>query len=187
MISTVCLSIFLLGLSGISGCLPKPVSREQLSKEVLQQDPSFAPTIEKYRSLVSRIDTYERELAVKRSAVEQNIDRLRGELQKSTQTVKRRIDETKKLMAPERQELITSLSLAEEQLRATRAQRMSVGRRMVQLRKALKGPTRSADEKARYQTQFNDALTEAQRLDQEAIVIKDHIRLLKIKVRLVEF
>lgn len=172
-----------------SGCLPKPVNREELAKQVAKQDPSFSSVLEKYRTLKNRISTYERELAVKKGTIEGGIERLRGELQAATQAVKKKAAETKRLMDPERQHITVSLALAEEQLKTTQHQRMSVGRRMVQLRKAIKVPAKgtAVEAIATYQAQLNDAVTEAQRLDREIALIKDHVRLLKIKARLIEF
>ena len=169
--------------------MPKPINREELAKQVVQQDPSFSTVLEKYQALASRIDTYRRELALKRTSIEQSIDRLHKELQAAIAAVKKKVEDTKRLMAPERQEIVVALALAEEELRATRPQRMSVGRRIVQLRKAIKAPVQGtpAADKAKFEAQFNEAVEEAQRLDHEIDLIKDHIRLLKLKARLIEF
>ncbi len=49
-----------------AGCGP-PASREELTKQVLKVDSEFTSVLDKHRELSNRIETYERELALKRS------------------------------------------------------------------------------------------------------------------------
>ena len=70
------LTLLLAGL--MPGCAP--ADRDQWTKEVLAADPSFAGVLEKHRELANRIDTYQRELALKRTTVDQTIKQMRQDL-----------------------------------------------------------------------------------------------------------
>src|SRR3989338_3071309 len=63
---------------GTASCAP--AKREDLAKEVLTSDPEFYAVLEKHRELTSRIETYERELTLKRGNVERSIAQLRKDL-----------------------------------------------------------------------------------------------------------
>ena len=177
-------SLFL-GLT-LSGCAP--TSREELTKEVLREDPSFAQVLDWHRELTNRIDTYQRELALKRKTVDENIAQLRRELAASSATVKNKTDELKKRLQPEREKLEVDLSLAGEELRAKQTQRASLGRSIVEIRKSLKSQSAvlSAEERDRQEAQMDEMIGDAERLDQEMDAIKAHLRLLKIKLLLIK-
>jgi len=175
-------------LACVAGC-DHVMSREQLAKEVVQGDPEFQWVLDKHRALVNRIETYERELALKRSTVEQNIAQMRKDLAASTTNVKTRIAEVKKQVDPDRQRLELALSMAGEELRVKRFQRASLGRSITQLRKASKGSQAgwTEAERARQQEKVNEMLQDAKRIDHEIAALKAHMRLLKIKTLLLQF
>ena len=165
-----------------------PLTREQLTKEILKADPEFRWVLERHRNLSSKIHTYEQELALKRSAVEQNIAKLRQELATNTAGVKHKIAEVKQQMWPEQQRLALALAEAGEELRARRFQRSSVGRSITQLKKSL-AATRStwtSAERAQQEAKINERLEDAKRLDGEIASIKTHMRLIKIKSLLIK-
>lgn len=178
----------ILTLLWTAGC-GRPVNREQLAKEVLEADPGFSPVLDKHRGLANRIGTLERELAVKRSTIEQSIAQLRMELSMSTSAVNGKIDEVKKQIEPDRQRFEIALSMAEEELRGKRFQRASLGRSMARLRKAGRAAKDAlADsERARQAAQLREMVRDAARLDQEAASLKEHVRLLKKKILLLRF
>jgi hypothetical protein len=179
------LIVFLLAL-GLPSCAP--ANREQLTKEVVSQDPEFAAVIEKHRQLISRIQTYEKELALKRSTVDKTITQLRKDLAGAAATVRLKTAETKKRMDPDRERLTLALSAAGEELRAMRQQRAQLGRQIAQLKKAAK-TAKSAWSRAdmnRHDQQIRDMLRDAQRLDQEMAGLKEHTRLLKLKLLLIK-
>ena len=169
-----------------AGCAP--AGREGLTKEVLKADPEFSSVLEKYRELANRIDTFERELSLKRSTVEQTIKQMRKDLAATAATVRSKTDELKKRIEPDRQRLELALSMAGEELKTKRAQRASLGRSVTQLKKAVK--TASAawteEERSRQEAQIQEMLRDASRLDQELAAMKEHIRLLKIKLLLIK-
>ena len=175
-------------LAGLSGCAP-PAKRDELVKEVLTADPEFAQVLDKHRELANRIDTHQRELALKRSEIERKIAQLRKDLTAAVISVKQKTDDVKKRMEPDRVRLQLALSMASEQLQATRLQRSSLGRSVSKLRKALQGIDSgwTAQERARREAQMNEMLADAKRLDQEMASLKAHVRLLKIKLLLIKF
>ena len=174
-------------LLALPGC-GKPANREQLVQQVLKADPSFGTVLEKHRDLSNKIDTFERELALKRSTVQHSIDQLRKDLAGSTAVVAGKIADAKKRIAPEQERLTLSLSMAAEELRAKRMQRASLGRSISQLKKAVRsaGTAWSADELGRQQAQIDEMLKDAARMDQEMASLKEHVRLLKIKLLLIK-
>ncbi|MBI4340754.1 MAG: hypothetical protein HY598_00560 [Candidatus Omnitrophica bacterium] len=169
----------LLGLllaAPLAGCAP-PVDREKLAKEVVSKDPEFGDVLEKHRELSNRMQTFQRELELRRSTVEKNIAQLRKDLADTAASVRVKTDEVKRRMEPDRRRLELALSLAGEELKAKRAQRASLGRQIAQLKKSSGGTDGG---------KLDELLREAQRLDQELASLKGHIRLLKIKLLLIK-
>lgn len=174
------------GLGGVPGCAP--ASREQLVKETLKADPGFSSALEKHRELINRIETYERELALKRTTVEQTIAQLRKDLAASADLVRSRTLEVRKRMRPDQERLEHALSMGGEELRAKQSQRASLGRSVSHLKKALKsaGTAWSAQERAHQQAQISEMLRDAERLDREIATLRAHVRLIKIKLLLIK-
>ena len=144
--------------------------------------------LEKHRELTNRIQTYQRELALKRSTIEQNIAQLRKDLAAAASGVNAKIDEVKKRMDPDRNRLMQGLQAASEELRAKREQRAHLGRATAELKKALGSQgSWTPQEQERRETQLNDTLQDAKRLDQEMATLQVHMRLLKIKLLLIKF
>jgi hypothetical protein len=172
--------------ASVGGCAP--TSREQLAQEVLKADPKFASVLDKHREVASRIGTYERELALKRSTVERSIEQLRKDLASASATVKAKIAEAKKRLDPDRERLGLDLEMAEEELRAKRSQRASLGRSIAKLKKAVKSASDvwTSEERSRQEDQVQDMLRDAARLDQEMATLKKHSKLLKRKLLLLE-
>ena len=170
-----------------AGCA-RNANREELAKEVLQADPSFREVLERHRDLTNRIQTLEREIALKRSTVEQSIAQLRKELMATADNVKTKTADLKKRMEPERQRLGLELGMAAEELRAKQAQRASLGRSIVQLQKAIKSGSAAwtAQERAKQEAQLAEMVRDAGRVDQELAAMHSHVRLLKIKLLLIK-
>ena len=168
-----------------AGCGRPPANREQLVAEVLKADPDFSWALDKHRAISNRIDTYERELALKRTTIEQSIAKMRKDLMTATADVKSKVAELKKQLNPDRQRLEHALAMAGEELHTKRFQRASLGRRIAQLRKAAKSDQSAWDEeRAKQEGEIKEALKDAERLDREIAGIKEHLRLLKVKVLL---
>ena len=180
------LSVAVLSLPGMTGC--SPINRERLTEEIRKTDPDFIPVLDKHQELASRIDTYERELALKRSTVERNITQLRKELAASTASVNGKIAETKKKIEPDQERLRLALGMASEELRATRLQRASLGRAISQVKKASKsaGAAWTDAERARQDEKIQDMRADLSRVDQESAALREHVRLLKIKLLLIK-
>jgi len=170
----------------IAGC--SPPNTEQLRKEVLRADPEFSEILGKHREITNRMDTLNRELALKRATIEQAIAKQRRDLSDAAAGVRSKTAEIKKRMEPDRHRLTLALSMAGEELRAKQAQRASLGRMMAQLQKAAKndGALWSPQERAAHEAQLQELLQDATRLDQELIAIRGHVRLLKIKILLIK-
>jgi len=168
------------------GCAP--ANREELAKQVLAVDPDFGAVLEKHRELSSRIETFQKELALKRSTTERAIAQMRRDLAAAAASVRARATETKKRMEPDQQRLELVLSVSSEELRTKRLQRASLGRTITQLRKSLnsKDAPWTTEERARQQAQLDESLRDASRLDQELQVLNEHVRLLKIKLLLIK-
>jgi len=172
-------------LSDVVGCAP--ANREQLTREILKADPGFAVVLDKHRELTNRIKTYERELALKRSTVERQIVHLRKELATAASTVRTRTQEARTRMEPERQRWQLALAMASEELRAKQLQRASLGRSIANLRTAAKtaGEVWSPSERAQHEAQMEQLRGDAKRLEAEITTLREHGRLLKIKLLLI--
>ena len=170
-------------LIGVGGCAP-PANREALTKEALKADPAFAQLLDKHREMVNRIDTYQRELALKRSTVERNIAQLRKDLVAAVASVRAKTADVKKKMEPDQQRLEGELTQAVGELREKQRQRAILGRQIAQQRKTLQAST--ASDQTRQETQLKEMLGDAKRLDHELTTITAHIRLLKIKLLLIK-
>lgn len=177
-------ALLLVGL-GVIGCAP--ANRDELVNEVLKADPAFASVLDKHRELANRVDTYEQEFALKRKTVDETIAQMRKDLAAAAATVRAKTLEATKRLQPEREKLELSLSLAGEELRAKQAQRASLGRSIAQLRKSLsnKDAVLSPDERSRQTTQTDELARDAARLDHEIAALKEHARLLKLKLLLI--
>ena len=171
---------------GGAGCAP--ANREELVKEVLKADPKFNVVLERHRDLANRIQTYEQELALKRTTVEQSIAQLRKDLKATAANVKSKTAELQKRIAPDRERLELALSMAGEELRTKQAHRASIGRSIAKLKKAIQtgGAAWTPEERVRQETQAQEMLQDAARLDSELAALKEHIRLLKIKLLLIQ-
>lgn len=180
---------FLLGIS-FAGMPPgcSPTNRDQLARDVLRADPAFVQILQKHRELTNRIETYQRELALKRATIDRTTAQLRKDLATATEAARRKTGETRKLMRPDRDRLKLALSMAAQELRAKQAQRASLGRSMAKLRKAIRNTegTWTAPERAKHEQQLQEMLGDATRLDQEITGMKSHIRLLQMELLLIK-
>ncbi len=174
-------------IAWLAGCAP-PAKREELVQQVLKEDPEFAQVLDKHQQLVNRIETYERELALKRGTIEHQIAQLRKELTVAIASVRQKTLDTKKRMEPDQQRLMLAISMGSEQLRAKREERASLGRSIAKLRKTLKDPNAPLTESERTtrSREIDEMLQDARRLDQELQTLSGHIRLLKIKLLLIK-
>lgn len=170
-------------LAFLAGCAP--ANREELAKQVLAQDPSFKAVLDKRKTLVNRIETYEQELALKRSTADRTIKQLRRDLIEAKATVDKRITHIKSRMEPDRTRLNLAVSKAGEELKVKRAQRSSVGRQIAQLRKSLKGADVVPADQTQRQGSLDELVDDAERIDAELEALREHLRLLKIKLLLV--
>jgi hypothetical protein len=173
-------------LFGLGGCAP--VNREELAKEVLKADPDFRYVLDKQRQMSNRIQTYQQELALKRSTVDRTIKQLRRDLAESVTAANKKIAQAKGYMAPDHERLTFALSMAGEELKMKRLNRASLGRSIAQLQKALKSEHGASGlERAHQEAQLNEMLADAKRLDQELETLHQHVRLLKVKLLLIKF
>ena len=170
----------------LAGCAP--ANRDELAKEVLAADPSFALVLERRRELANRIDTYERELALKRSTVDQTIKQLREDLAASTKAVRAKTQETRAKLEPDRRRLTLALAGAGEALKAKQLERAAIGRSISQLRKSLENSNVAwtDEERTRQAASVDEMVRDADRVDYELDALKAHMRLLKIKLLLVK-
>ena len=183
--------LFLLLLSlAVTGMPPgcSPANRDQLARDVLRADPSFVQVLQKHRELTNRIETYKRELALKRATIDRTIAQLRKDLATATEAARRKTADTQRLMKPDRERLKLAISMAAQELRAKQAQRAGLGRSMAKLRKAIKTPDGpwTAEEQTRHEQQMQEMLRDAERLDQEMAAMKSHLRLLQMKLLLIK-
>ena len=178
-------TLTLLLLASLVGCAP--ANRDALVKEVVTADPTFQAVLDKHRDLVNRIQTLERELALKRTTIEESIAKLRQELLAAAANVKSKTAELKKRLEPEREPLQLALAMAGEELRAKRAQRAGLGRSISRLKKAVKDSTvLTLEERSSHAAQLEEMLRDAARVDHELAVLQQHMRLLKIKLLLIK-
>ena len=178
-------AVFVAGIV-LAGCAP--ANRDELAKEVLAADPSFAAVLERRRELANRIDTYERELALKRSTVDQTVNQLREDLAASTKAVRAKTQETRAKLDPDRRRLTQALAGAGEALKAKQLERAAIGHSISQLRKSLENSNVAwtDEERARQAASVDEMVRDATRVDYELDALKAHMRLLKIKLLLVK-
>jgi hypothetical protein len=171
---------------GAASCAP--AKRDDLVKEVLKADPEFSSVLEKHRELNSRMETAKRELELKRTTIERSIAQLRKDLAAAATSTRAKTSEITKRMEPDQQRLTMALSLSSDELRAKRIQRASLGRSIAQLRKSLsrQDSPETPQERTRQQAQLDEMLRDAARLDGEMTGLKQHVRLLKIKLLLIK-
>jgi chromosome segregation ATPase len=175
-------------LVGLASCGP-PARREALVKEVLTVDPEFSQILDKHQETRNRIETFKRELALKRSTIDHSIQQLRKELATAVLNARQKTEEAKKRMEPDHARLTLGLSIASEELKAKRLQRSSLGRQIAQLRKTLKGDagaTWTPQERSHREAQLEELLKDTQRIDQEIASLREHVRLLKLKLLLIK-
>jgi len=164
----------LIALLWLAGCAP--VDRQKLAQEVIAKDPEFAAVLEKHRELSSRIQTYDRELSVRRSDVEKKIIQLRKDLVDAVVTVRLKTEDVKKRMEPDRVRLQQALTQAANELKIKREQRSTLGKQIAMLKKS---PGQSPDDNLAL-------LKQAEQLDQGLAEVKDRMRLYKIKLLLIK-
>ena len=174
----------------VAGCGPggrlQNQARDRLIQEILVEDPEFAWVLERHRTTANQIETYQRELALKRATVEQNVAELRRDLAATTAQVRSKIAEAQQRVEPDRATLKMQIVQAETELRGKRLQRSQLGRTTASVRKGLHaaGGAPSAERSMR-ETQQQELARDAQRLDQELTGLKAHLRLLRIKLELI--
>ena len=169
-----------------AGCAP--ANRDQLVKEALSSDPDFATVLDKHREISNRIKTFEREYALKRSTAERTISQLRRELTAASAALRAKTSEAKTRMEPDRKRLALALSMASEEIQTKQLQRASIGRSIANVQKAAKGggETWSEKERAQQHAQLEQMQRDATRLDQEIDALRQHARLLKVKLYLLK-
>ena len=167
---------------GSAGCGP-PTSPKVLRDEILAADPEFKSSLMERDEIAERISVFKRELDLKRQETEGRIAKMRQDLKATTDRVNQKIEREKSLPDPEFKNLELASGMASEELRAKRQQRVSLGRSISRLRKALKqnSPQWTAQERAQRDRELSELITEAARVDQELAALSAHIRLLKMK------
>ena len=78
----------LLAAAGFTGC--ERADHDALAGEVLAADPEFSSVLDKHEEIINRIETYQRELELKRTTVDQTIAQMRQDLAASTESVRDR-------------------------------------------------------------------------------------------------
>ena len=158
-------------LASLAGCAP--INKENLTKEVLAKDPEFGAVLDKHREIASRIQTYSRELAVRRTEVEKKIAQLHKDLVDSAASVRGKSEEIKKRMGPDHVRLQKSLAETGNDLRMKREQRSSLGKQIALARKSSKEAS-------------PEMLKQAEELDRDLAALKERVRLLKIELLLIK-
>ena len=170
----------------VLGC-GKPLSTEAMRRQVLAADPGFDKPLEKRDQLADRINVLRQELALKQAQVDGKIAQLRKELRETKTQALQKIEETRQGLSPERERVELALAMAGEELKAKRAQRASVGSQIAQLKKAAQGASGLGEqERVRQEAKVAEMLKDAKRLDDEMTSLKEHVRLLKIKLLLIK-
>lgn len=177
------LGALVLGAAGVS-CSP-PKSVEELRQEILSRDPAFGDALGKRHELASRIDVIERNFELKRTKIEQRIEALRQELKGDRAKADQDIDKTKALLEPDLERLRLALSLASEERRAKQQQLASLKRSLSQMRRALKEDRAqwTTSERAEMERDLADLQQAIERMGHESTGLDEHIRLLKMKQR----
>lgn len=165
-----------------SGCGP-PANSQRLREEILGVDPAFSEVLEKRDEQANRIKLLEREYDLKRTQVEQQIVQLRNDLRASRKQVNEKITRIRGLLKPNIERVELARSVANEERRAKRAQRATLGRSLSHLRKSLKQSQVPLDpaQRSRLSQEEAELLSEIQRLDHELAALDEHLRILQIK------
>ena len=171
-------------LVGIMGC--GQANRQALEKKVLEADPSFRAVLDKHEELTNRLETHQRELALKRDSIQQTIKRLRRDLTIASKRVREKKAQTRTLMNPDRERLRLSLTMAGEDLRTARQRAASLRRSANSLRQSLEKGNEAwtGEERLAQQANLTQMEQDLERVTQEAAGLEAHVRLLKIKLLL---
>lgn len=168
----------------LAGCDLLGGGTERMRHEVLKADPGFASALNKHDELADRIALLQRELALKKSTIDRQIEQLRKEYRDTKDQVQRKIVETGTTLKPDQQKIDLAIVMAGEELTTKRSQRASLGGSISRIRKALKEPSWAEADRRRLANELDDLLTSAKRIDQETAALSQHLRLLKLKRRL---
>ena len=168
----------------LAGCDLLGGGPEQMRREALKADPGFASALNKHDELADRIALLQRELALKKSTIDRQIEQLRKEYRDARDQVQRKIVETETTLKPDQQKIDLAILMAGEEFKTKRSQRASLGNSISRIRKALKEPSWAEADRRRLANELSDLLANAKRIDQEATALTQHLRLLKLKRRL---
>jgi len=179
-ITRVLSATLILGL--LPGC---GKSSEAMRQDVLKADPAFATVLQEHDALAQRMTLLERELALKKTQVDQRIAKLRRDVAEARQRVRQKVQQMEEQLKPEQDRLRFAMAMATEELKVKHSQRAGLGRSISRIRKSLQGnpstPQWTAAEHTRLTADLQDLLGETQRLDREIEGLTSHLRLLKAK------
>ena len=174
------LAVVLAGCSGSAG-------REQHTKEVIAVDPTFSAVLDRHRRLLNRLEAYDREFGLKRLMVERTISQLRQDLAATKRDITQRKAQLKSEMDPVRAGLMQDMAEARAEIAGLGLQRSTIGGWISKIKKAMLDAHGAwpAEEHAHQQAELEQMLQTAHRMESEIEVLKNHIRILELKIELI--
>ena len=174
----------MLVLAAVAAGCALPVNTEEATKTVLAEDPAFQEILSKKTYLDAHIRTLRQQLIEQQRDVETRIKALGGAYRRAKQDTDARIQALQAQLEPQRSQLQLDLQLAENRLKAERAEVSSLRRSIAQLDASLKSlPHEAPDAKARRERLAGLTAAISEHASQ-VNALQDRVRLLHLKLQL---
>ena len=171
-----------------TGCQRKAEDLQAVKSRVLAADEKFSAPLAKHDELANQLQVLDRELQLKRTQIEDQIAKLRGELLEATKQSKQQAEQLKAQLNPEVERVELALAMAKEEQKSKRRQRGALGRSVSKLRKSIKQAqdSQAGEDPTKLSQELTNHLEEMTRLDKELASLGQHIELLEDKRQLLK-
>lgn len=164
-------------------------AKEEVKKEVLSKDPTFSNVLDEKAKLDEQIKALKAEFRDKKKLINKEISSLRERLQSAKKYMDSRIGEIDAQLNPHREELklkirnlAAELKLKESSLSATKKTIAN----FTKLTQQSRSPEEPAEEGLNLQDKIASLKTQAQELEQDASLLRDEIRINRLKLKLLK-
>ena len=199
---------FLVLVLTVVGC--SSASRQDMSRDVLQRDPSFQAVLNQRDAIEHQVDNLREQLVAAQTAAEQQVRAVQQEFRQTRGRLQGQIRELVKQLEPEREKLQLDMATSKHQIRTQEAAVQGLQRTIADLQHTLNrstarpsaappapsadgtvpptgGPERStmgAADRAAVTTQLADTQHQLQQAEQDLAAHRAHLKILEYKLRL---